>query len=315
MPPPAPSLTDTARGSPSPVNTTMPVPTPSAPAPVAGSGSAPTAPVTAGSGSTGGTPTPDEVLSIVSQFPATYEGARAADAELQRRFGANAPKLLDHPSKLDKWQFPNGAVYDLMTGAGAPGASWVSRATPEVIGGHGAPAGGAPMGSFSGGGTIPSNWQAGMDPSYGFRFGEGLKALERSAAAKGTLLGGGQLKALTRYGQGMASTEFQNIFDRNKDLASLGLNAVNNSANLGSSYSGQLGNLASNTGNQFGSLAGNQSNDLGNTSSGYIGNLVNLLTGQGNVNASGAIGGANAWRGTLGDLANIFGPALVRQNG
>lgn len=52
------------------------------------------------------------------------------------------------------------------------------------------------------------------DPGYGFRLSEGLKALERSAAARGGLLSGGTGKALTRYGQEMGSQEYQNAYGR-----------------------------------------------------------------------------------------------------
>ena len=56
------------------------------------------------------------------------------------------------------------------------------------------------------------NFQA--DPGYAFRLSEGLKALERSAAARGGLLSGGTGKALTRFGQEMGSQEFQNAYGR-----------------------------------------------------------------------------------------------------
>lgn len=52
------------------------------------------------------------------------------------------------------------------------------------------------------------------DPGYAFRMSEGLKGLERSAAARGGLLSGGAGKALQRYGQGLASQEYGNAFDR-----------------------------------------------------------------------------------------------------
>ena len=52
------------------------------------------------------------------------------------------------------------------------------------------------------------------DPGYQFRLDEGMKALERSAAARGGLLSGGFLRGATRYGQGMASQEYQNAFNR-----------------------------------------------------------------------------------------------------
>ncbi|MEB3202535.1 MAG: hypothetical protein VKK05_06955 [Synechococcus sp.] len=52
------------------------------------------------------------------------------------------------------------------------------------------------------------------DPGYQFRMDEGMKALERSAAARGGLLSGGFLRGATRYGQGVAAQEYQNAFNR-----------------------------------------------------------------------------------------------------
>lgn len=52
------------------------------------------------------------------------------------------------------------------------------------------------------------------DPGYQFRLDEGTKALERSAAAKGNVLGGSTLRGLTRYSQDYASGEYQNFLNR-----------------------------------------------------------------------------------------------------
>ena len=52
------------------------------------------------------------------------------------------------------------------------------------------------------------------DPGYAFRMGEGIKAIERSRAQAGGLLSGGTGKALTRYGQDLASQEYGNAFSR-----------------------------------------------------------------------------------------------------
>ena len=41
------------------------------------------------------------------------------------------------------------------------------------------------------------------DPGYAFRLSEGMKGLERSAAARGGLLSGAALKGIQRYGQDM----------------------------------------------------------------------------------------------------------------
>ena len=52
------------------------------------------------------------------------------------------------------------------------------------------------------------------DPSYQFRLGEGQKALERSAAARGSLYSPATSKALMDYAQNLASQEYGNIYDR-----------------------------------------------------------------------------------------------------
>lgn len=52
------------------------------------------------------------------------------------------------------------------------------------------------------------------DPGYQFRASQGRKALEASAAAKGTLNTGGTLKGIVDYGQALASQEYGNVFNR-----------------------------------------------------------------------------------------------------
>jgi hypothetical protein len=57
------------------------------------------------------------------------------------------------------------------------------------------------------------------DPSYGWRFGQGQQAIERSLGAHGLLNSGNRLTALTDYGQGQASTEYANQFSRLSQLS------------------------------------------------------------------------------------------------
>jgi hypothetical protein len=71
-------------------------------------------------------------------------------------------------------------------------------------------------------------------PGYQFAMDQGVQALDRSAASRGTLLSGGQLKDLTAYGQGMGSQLFNRYFDQNYQLASLGENAAAQTGNAGS---------------------------------------------------------------------------------
>jgi hypothetical protein len=98
------------------------------------------------------------------------------------------------------------------------------------------------------------------DPGYGFRMSEGLKAMERNAAARGGLISGAALKAGTRYGQDMASQEYTNAFNRYQtnrnnqlqplqSLAGIGQTTANNLANVGSNYASNVGNIDTNATN------------------------------------------------------------------
>ncbi|NQZ18743.1 MAG: DNA transfer protein p32 [Bdellovibrionales bacterium] len=90
------------------------------------------------------------------------------------------------------------------------------------------------------------------DPGYQFRMDEGLKAIDRSAAARGGLNSGRTLKSLTRFGQDYASNEYSNAYNRftndqnniyNKyaSLANVGQTANNQLAQAGQNYANQVG--------------------------------------------------------------------------
>lgn len=53
-----------------------------------------------------------------------------------------------------------------------------------------------------------------QDQSYQWRLGQGQQAIERSLGARGLLNSGNRLTELMNYGQGMASSEYQNQFNR-----------------------------------------------------------------------------------------------------
>jgi len=62
--------------------------------------------------------------------------------------------------------------------------------------------------------TPPTAEEAQNSPGYKFRLGEGERALQNSAAARGVLRTGGTLKDIIGYGQNFAGQEYQNVFDR-----------------------------------------------------------------------------------------------------
>ena len=114
-----------------------------------------------------------------------------------------------------------------------------------------------------------------QDPGYQFRMAEGMKALERGAAARGGLLSGGTLRATQRYGQDMASQEYQNAFNRYQAERQARLGPLQSLAGVGQTTAQNLGQagqqMASNVGQtmQAGAAA---------RASGYVGQ-ANALTG------------------------------------
>ena len=144
----------------------------------------------------------------------------------------------------------------------------------------GRPVGGSIMSEF-GSAARPFSMEAfQQDPGYSFRLGEGLKALERSAAARGGLLSGGTGKALQRYGQEAASQEYGNAFNRFYTERQNLLNPLLSLSGRGQTASSELGQQAG----QFGQAGANQLGQIGNVmAAGTVGstNAINQAIGQG----------------------------------
>jgi hypothetical protein len=122
------------------------------------------------------------------------------------------------------------------------------------------------------------------DPGYAFRMSEGMKALERSAAARGGLMSGATMKGIQRYGQDLASQEFTNAFNRYQAERTGTLNPYQALAGTAQSSANTLGQQAGALGQSLGS------------------NII----GAGNAQAAGQIGAANAIVGGLGQGLNFY---------
>jgi hypothetical protein len=122
------------------------------------------------------------------------------------------------------------------------------------------------------------------DPGYAFRLQEGLKGMDRQAAARGGLISGGALKAAQRYGQEMGSQEYQNAYNRYNQNRGTRYSMLTGQQAVGQSATNQQGQAAQN----YGSAAGN------------------ALQAAGAARASGYMGQANALAGGLGQIANTY---------
>jgi hypothetical protein len=98
------------------------------------------------------------------------------------------------------------------------------------------------------------------DPGYQFRLDEGNKAVQASAAAGRGLLSGAAMKAMQKYGQGFASNEFANAYNRDTTNKTNRYNRLTGVVDTGARAAGITGGIAQTQGQQaaqFGTDMGN----------------------------------------------------------
>lgn len=133
----------------------------------------------------------------------------------------------------------------------------------------------AELTALSGIGGQPANFENFFaSPDYQFALQQGMQGVQNSAAARGGLYSGNALRAITDYGQGMASQQLGNYANRLAGIAGVGQTATN---------------------------------QLTGASQNYANNVGNLLVGQGNARASGIVGQGNAWVNGANQLAMLYG--------
>jgi len=120
------------------------------------------------------------------------------------------------------------------------------------------------------------------DPGYQFRMDEGEKLLNNSAAARGSVLSGQQLKNAIAYGQDFASNEYDRAYGRESGRKASDFARYTSAAGLGSSGVSQTV--------QAGQAA--------------TGRSINALTLQGNASAQNYINQGNISASMYGNLAS-----------
>jgi len=140
------------------------------------------------------------------------------------------------------------------------------------------------------------------DPGYQFRLSEGMKALDRQAAARGGLISGAALRGAQRFGQDLASQEYGMAFDRYQTERNALLNPLQSLAGVGQTATNRLSGAAGQTG-------ANLSNIIGQGATAQAG----AIGAAGQARASGYMGQANALNATLGNISNIAGQYYAAQ--
>ena len=135
----------------------------------------------------------------------------------------------------------------------------------------------------------PEQFAEGIDPGYAFRLQQGNLANLNLANQAGGAISGNTLTGLMNYGQGAASQEYQNAFNRFQTQRSNIYNNLANIAGLGQTSLGQTGQLSSNTAQGVGNAIAGAGSAIG---AGQV--------AMGNALGSGIQGAGNAY--TLSQL-------------
>ncbi len=201
------------------------------------------------------------------------------------------------------------------------------------------------LSSFYGLGGEPALGEAALarfaaSPDYQFALKGGVSALDNSASAKGGLLGGNQVRAVTEYGQGLATQNLGNYLSRLTGMSQQGMNAANSLGQFGAQQSQQQGAMGGQLSGLLAQLAGGQGTlgmqmgqlgtTLGNGAIGAMGstvgnfanstntganNIAQSVMGGGTAEASGYLGAAQAINGQNGRGGLLNNLSLYNQMG
>lgn len=157
-------------------------------------------------------------------------------AQIQSMVSSGAP-LTNIQAVLSNWAQHTtsggnqGAVQDVMGALSSPVMTQPTAQAP----------GNAAGGSATGNSMLDTlrNY-----PGYQWAFNQGLTALDRSAASKGLLLSGGQVKDAQTYGQGMADQLFNQYYNQLMGTTQLGENAAAQTGSSGQNAATNAGNFA-----------------------------------------------------------------------
>lgn len=158
-------------------------------------------------------------------------------------------------------------------------------------------------------------------PDYLFSLNQGIGALDKSAAARGSLYSGGHSADLTQFAEWNANQFANNYWNKLAGMAGQGQTTAGNLGSFGANMANNVSNLDNASGNarassylQQGNIAGQKAGVLGNAFNQFLGYYNNRpqttttpsSTGAidwGNMDTSGLYGGSGANNGTY----DVFG--------
>lgn len=146
--------------------------------------------------------------------------------------------------------------------------------------------------------TAPTLTQAEQTPGYQFNLQSGTQAIDENAAATGNLMSGNTGVALTKYGQGLATTTYQQAYQDALNAYNTNYQSLLGGTTVGLNSTGQLASANQNTANNTANI------DLTGAQL-----QASQINNAGAARASGYVQAANAWAPAITSLANFGGQA------
>jgi hypothetical protein len=161
-------------------------------------------------------------------------------------------------------------------------------------------------------------------PGYQWQLGQGINAIQNSAAGKTGAVSGNTLQALQGYGTGLAQQDWYNANALNSNNYATQLqsyldryNAQNQGYTqtqgyLGNAYNQNLAGIAGQQANTYNILSGligggqNAGASLGGFGQQFANQAGNFLTQGANAQAAGQVGQANAFTGGINSLSSLL---------
>lgn len=234
------------------------------------------------------------------QAPWTESGGNALNQmSMLMGFGPNSSMAggfsnsMWQPYKAPKGSTGQGAVMGAASGA-TPGSEYGSLEGDRYWWGKGNGAAPVPAALNTGAVTTSANpqpWETPegraaaqadafgafyTSPGYQFRLNEGVGALDASAAARGRLLSGSQTKAVQRYGEGLAASEFGDYWNRLAGMSGSGQASAGSTASAANATGANVGNTILQGGMNAGAARASGYNALGQGISGGLQSVGNL---------------------------------------
>jgi hypothetical protein len=143
---------------------------------------------------------------------------------------------------------------------------WTTTGVPanqqesDLLGLNGQPAADAAMATYQ------------QSPGYQWQLGQGVRAVNASAAANEMTRSGATMKALDTFGQGLANTDFGSYWNRLQQLSSGGLDAAKGIAGVATGTATNVANTDVGQAGADASIYGNMAKSIGTSANGLMNN-------------------------------------------